>query len=298
MPESKFSEVNGVKLHYLSAGEGDLMLFAHGFPEFCYAWRKQLAEFGRDHLAVAPDLRGYNLSDKPAAVDQYAMPILVEDLHALAGHLGTIPERRKFTLVGHDWGGVVAWAFAAAHPEMLDRLVIINAPHPAVFARELRENPAQQHASQYMLLFRSPQTEQFLSANNYAALVETVLGDGLKKGYFTVEDKKAYLAAWSQPGAVTGGLNYYRAAHIGPPTGAPGEFVAQGAIDPAAFIIKVPTLVVWGEKDTYLLTGNLEGLDRFVPDLKIVRIPEGTHWVIHEQPERVNRLIREFLSNK
>jgi len=174
--------------------------------------------------------------------------------------------------------------------------VIINAPHPAIFARELRDNPAQQQASQYMLLFRSPQAEQFLSANNCAALVETVLGDGLKKGFFTEEDKKAYIDAWSQPGALTGGLNYYRAAHIGPPTGEAGEFVAQGALDPGAFVIKVPTLVVWGEKDTYLLASNLDGLEKFVPKLKIVRIPEGTHWVIHEQPERVNRLIREFLS--
>jgi pimeloyl-ACP methyl ester carboxylesterase len=298
MMDDRYAEVNGVKLHYAASGKGNLILFLHGFPEFWYAWKNQLAEFGRDHLAVAPDMRGYNLSSKPAAVEQYAVPILVEDVRALAEHLGVTGGAKRFTLVGHDWGGVVAWAFAMAHPELLDKLVIINAPHPAIFARELRDNPRQQRASQYMLQFRAPQMEQFLAADNCAALVENILADGLKKGFFTADDKQAYVDAWSQPGALTGGLNYYRAAHIGPPTGESGEFAAQGGVDPAAFIIKVPTLVVWGEKDIYLLTGNLDGLERFVPNLKIERIPEASHWVIHEEPERVNGLIREFLSKE
>jgi pimeloyl-ACP methyl ester carboxylesterase len=221
--ENKFAEVNGIKMHYVTAGKGDVILFVHGFPEFWYEWKDQLAEFGRDHQAVAPDLRGYNLSSKPADVAEYQVALLVEDLRALAAHLGA----RRFTLVGHDWGGVVAWAFAAAHPEMLDRLVIINAPHPTVFLRELRQNPAQQQASQYMLQFRSPAAESVLAANNYAALDAAVLGEGLKSGYFTEADHQAYLEAWSQPGALTGGLNYYRAAQIGPPTGDATEFTAS-----------------------------------------------------------------------
>src|SRR5690348_6018977 len=117
--------VNGVRLHYVSAGKGPLILFLHGFPEFWYEWKDQLAEFGKDHLAVAPDLRGYNLSDKPAALDQYKMNVLVEDIRALGDHFS---HQKKFVLVGHDWGGAVAWAFAIAHPEMLEKLVIINAP--------------------------------------------------------------------------------------------------------------------------------------------------------------------------
>jgi pimeloyl-ACP methyl ester carboxylesterase len=296
MLEHKFANVNGVRLHYVTSGAGNLILFAHGFPEFWYAWKIQLADFGRDHCAVAPDLRGYNLSAKPPNIADYAIPRLVEDLRTLAIHLGAIPLANRFTLVGHDWGGALAWAFAAGHPEMLDKLVIINAPHPAVFARELRENPAQQQASQYMLLFRSPQTEQFLTANNCAALVENLLGEGLKRGYFSEEDKKAYIEAWSQPGALTGGLNYYRAARIGPPTGEAADLMAQTTLDPEAFVVKVPTLVIWGEKDPYLLTGNLDGLDKFVPDLRIERIPDASHWVVHEQPKLVNRLIREFIS--
>jgi pimeloyl-ACP methyl ester carboxylesterase len=286
-----YAEVNGIRLHVVSAGQGKLVLFLHGFPEFWYAWKAQLLELGRDFHAVAPDLRGYNLSAKPAAVDQYRLPQLVADVGALADHLG----QRRFILVGHDWGGVVAWAFAAAHPERLEKLVIINAPHPAVFQRELRDNPAQQQASQYMLLFRSPQAEQVLAAENYAALVNGVLAEGLKTGAFTEADRQEYLKAWAQPGALTGGLNYYRAAGVGPPV--PGEPPAtEPALAAGPLTVKVPTLVIWGEKDRALLIGNLKGLGQFVPQLTVKRIPEGTHWVVHEQPAQVNRLIREFIA--
>ncbi len=277
----EYAEINGVRLHYATAGRGPLILFLHGFPEFWYEWKNQLAEFGRDHTAVAPDMRGYNLSAKPSELSAYAMPALVEDVRALADRLRG---GARFTLVAHDWGGVVAWVFAAMHPEMLDRLVIINAPHPTVFARELRDNPAQQQASQYMLLFRSPAAEATLSANDYAALVTAVGVSG--------EDKDTYIAAWSQPGALTGGLNYYRAAQIGPPT------PDAASPDPAAppVVVRVPTLVIWGERDTALLTGNLNGLDAFVPELTVKRIPDATHWVVREKSPEVNRLIREFLA--
>jgi epoxide hydrolase 4 len=288
----EYATVNGVRLHYAQAGEGPLILFLHGFPEFWYAWKAQLAEFGRDHLAVAPDMRGYNLSSKPTDVEQYAIPKLVEDVRALAEHLG----HKKLVLVGHDWGGVVAWFFAITHPERVEKLVIINAPHPAVFQRELAQNPAQQKASEYMLLLRSPEAEKTLSADSYTPLVNGVLGEGLKQGAFTEEDRKTYLEAWSQPGALTGGLNYYRAAGVGPPS--EGEKPAPLAAEGATLTVKVPTLVIWGEKDTALLAGNLDGLEQYVPELKIRRIPDGTHWVVHEKPAVVNAAIREFLARK
>ena len=132
MFKDKYVHVNGVRLHVVTAGKGPLILFLHGFPEFWYEWKDQLAEFGKDHLAVAPDMRGYNLSDKPEALDQYKINLLVEDVRALADHFS---HQKKFVLVAHDWGGAVAWAFAIAHPEMLDKLVIVNAPHPGVFGR-------------------------------------------------------------------------------------------------------------------------------------------------------------------
>jgi pimeloyl-ACP methyl ester carboxylesterase len=291
MLKHAYADVNGIRLHYASAGQGKLILFVHGFPEFWYAWKDQLAEFGRDHLAVAPDMRGYNLSSKPEGVEQYAVPHMVADLRALAKSLG----HEKFTLVAHDWGGGVAWSLAIRHPEWLEKLIIINSPHPATFERELANNPAQQAASQYMLFFRSSKAEAALSANNYAALVDTVMTAGLKKGHFTEADREAYLAAWSQPGALTGGLNWYRAARVGPPTDSEPK-ARSFEPDVGNNTVKVPTLVIWGEKDKALVKENLDGLEQYVPDLTVRRIAEGSHWVVHEQPALVNGHIREFIA--
>jgi epoxide hydrolase 4 len=294
-----FADVNGVRLHYASAGvgagtgagAGKLILFLHGFPEFWYAWRNQLVEFGKSSLAVAPDLRGYNLSSKPEEVERYKMGELARDIRELIAHLGA----ESCCLVGHDWGGVVAWAVAMAFPEAVEKLVIINAPHPAIFERELRQNPDQQQASQYMLIFRNTQAEALLTANNFANMQETVLGEGLKQGFFTEADRQAYLEAWSQPGAITGGLNYYRASEVGPPSGA-GEEDSGLSANFSSPQVKAPTLVIWGEKDPYLLTGNLDGLDRYVSKLSVERIPDATHWVVHEKPALVNSLIRAFIA--
>ena len=290
MLKYEFADVNGVRLHYARAGQGKLILFVHGFPEFWYAWKDLLPEFGRDHLAVAPDMRGYNLSSKPTDVTDSAVPHLVDDLRALARSLG----HEKFILVAHDWGGGVAWSLGIHHPECLEKLVIINAPHPALFERELNRNPAQQAASQYMLLFRSPKAEATLSANNYAFLVDAVLTRGLKKGHFTEDDRQTYLTAWSQPGALTGSLNWYRAAGIGPPTSSDKAHSFEPSAGPSK--VSVPTLVIWGEKDQALVKENLDGLDQHVPDLTVRRIADGTHWVIHEQPALVAAHIREFIA--
>ena len=288
MFEHKYADVNNIRLHYVTAGKGKLIMFLHGFPEFWYEWKNQLAEFGRDYQAVAPDMRGYNLSSKPADVEQYRIKYLIEDIRALADHLG----HKKFILVAHDWGGGVAWPFAIRHPEYLEKLIIINAVHPVVFMRELRDNTAQQKASQYILVYRTPEAEGILIKNDYALLTSNLLDDGLKQGYFTEEDRKAYIEAWSQPGALTGGLNYYRAAYLGSFTGDSDDSLSA---DPSLFAVAVPTLVIWGEKDKWLLTGNLEGLENYVPNLTIKRIPDGSHWVIHEKSGLVNSYIREFI---
>ncbi len=297
MFQHEYAEINGLNLHYVKEGDGQkTILFLHGFPEFWYEWKNQLKEFGKDYTAVAYDQRGYNLSSKPEALQDYVVPHIVADIKAMFEKFGTNPDN-KGILVAHDWGGAVAWAFAIRFPEYLDKLVIINAPHPGVFARELQSNPAQQRASAYMNFFRSPQAEAGLSADNYAQLQKAVFAASTKPENFTDEDKQLYLEAWSQPGALTGGLNWYRAAQIGPPTeNAPTRetnIAAAAALD--SLTVNVPTLVIWGEKDTALLTGNLEGLGEFVPQLTIKRIPNGSHWVIHEEPELVNQFIREFL---
>jgi pimeloyl-ACP methyl ester carboxylesterase len=284
MLTDNYANVNGVRLHYVTAGTGPLILFLHGFPEFWYAWKKQLTAFGSDHHAVALDMRGFNLSDKPTDVAQYRLDVLVEDIRAFAAHLSP---GKKFVLVGHDWGGFVAWAFAAAYPQALEKLAIINAPHPAIFARLLTSDPAQQKASEYMEIFRSAQAEQILSANNFDILANRVMFLGSQNGLM-LEDKPAYIEAWSQPGALTGGLNYYRANRL-------NTSQLVDAANASSFAVKVPTLVIWGEKDPAMVTQNLDGLAEFVPQLTIKRLPEASHWLVHRQSAEVNAYIREFV---
>jgi pimeloyl-ACP methyl ester carboxylesterase len=267
-------------------------MFVHGFPEFWYEWEKQLVEFGQDYQAVAPDMRGYNLSSKPADVEKYHVKNLIEDLRALAQHLG----HEKFIMVAHDWGGAVAWSAAIRYPELLEKLIIINSPHPAVFARELLNNPDQQKASRYMLMLRSAEAERVLSENNFARLKDVLVQFG-SKWEMTDEKRQKYIDAWSQPGALTGSLNYYRASPLYPPTSKSVEEQISSILNlpKEMFAVKVPTLVIWGEEDRALLTGNLDGLEDYTEDLTVKRIPDGTHWVIHEQPELVNSLIRDFI---
>ena len=294
MPElsSRWVEgAGGVRLHCKVAGQGRLVLFLHGFPEFWYCWRRQLEHFGADHLAVAPDLRGYNLSDRPADPKDYRMKLLVEDIQRLADAHTDQP----FVLVAHDWGGAAAWAYAQAFPEKLSHLVILNSPHPYTFWRELAHNPAQQKASDYFLLFRDAKAERVLSENDYARLTQMRFG-GLG-GLASAPDpaqRAAYLEAWVQPGALTGSLNWYRATPLYPPS-AQDPGARKLALNPADFTVRVPTLVMWGERDTALLPCLLDGLAPLVPDLRIVRVPEASHWILDEAPDRVNQEIRSFI---
>jgi pimeloyl-ACP methyl ester carboxylesterase len=281
----EWRDCDGVRLHCAVAGEAGarLMLFLHGFPEFWAAWRAPMEHFAaRGWLCVAPDLRGYNLSDKPGSVDAYRTKHLAADVLALAAHYGD----GRLVLVGHDWGGAVAWSVAIGHPGRLERLVMINSPHPWIFWRELTGNPAQQHASAYMNLFRLPKAERVLSENGYARLLAAF-------GHLSPEWRAELVAAWSQPGALTGGLNYYRASPIHPP--APDDpGAAKLKLDPKDFVVRVPTLVLWGERDTALLTGCLEGLEALVPDLTLVRVPDASHWIVHEKAGLVCGEIERF----
>lgn len=296
MPNDSFehhnANINSIRLHYVTNGSGPLIMFLHGFPEFWAAWDHQLAEFGRDHLAVAPDMRGFNLSEKPTDPEQYHINTLIADIGALQDHLG----HERMTLVAHDWGGAVAWTYAHRHPERLNKLIIINSPHPAVFARELAHNPEQQGASQYMNLFRQPDAEQIVSKDNYAYLMGALSKWGDK---WPINDalRQSYIDAWSQPGALTGGLNYYRISVLHPATNEEEARVIQqiANLPREAFTVQVPTLVLWGELDEALRPGNLDGMDQYIDELTIQRIPDGTHWVIHEQPELINQSIRSFL---
>lgn len=292
--EGQFASLsNGTRLHYASAGEKGkpLLLFVHGFPEFWYEWEAQLAEFGGDYFAVAPDLRGFNLSDMPSDAAAYKPRHIVDDLRLLAAHLGY----EKFVMVAHDWGGAIAWNFAIALPQLLHKLVIVNAPHPYLFMRALAGDPAQQKASAYMNWLRAEGSEAALAKDDFKMLESFLNGLGQSPTpWFTDEVRKRYHACWAR--GLTGGVNYYRASPLHPPTADhPGPLRLELSADD--FRVRVPTRVIWGESDVALPKSLLDGLDEVVDDLKVTRIPEGSHWVIHEQPARVNGLIRGYLAD-
>ena len=281
-PEFRYIETNGIRLHCAvqgeaNAGRGTLVLL-HGFPEFWYGWRYQIADLARDYRVVAPDLRGYNLSDKPAGVDAYRTKVLAADVAGLIVALGGQP----ITLVGHDWGAAVAWAVAALYPQLLKRLVILNGPHWSTYTREVIFSPEQRRASQYIHLFRQQRASEVLAADGYRRLLTTTGAKG--------EDAARYIEAWSQPGALDAALNYYRAMASPPP------LLDEVVVDPKIpeGMVYVPALVIWGERDEYILTGNLIGLDQYVPGVKIHRIEKATHWVQQDAPEEVNAAIRDF----
>jgi pimeloyl-ACP methyl ester carboxylesterase len=269
---------NGVKLHYVTQGEGPLMLMLHGFPEFWYSWRHQIPEFAKDYKVVALDLRGYNESDKPPQQSAYVMSEFIKDVEGVIKGLGY----ERCVLVGHDWGGAIAWCFAYAYPEMLERLIVLNIPHPAKFAEGLR-TPQQLLRSSYAFFFQLPGLpELLLQAGDYQAIGNAFTGMAINKSAFTPADIEAYKNAASRRGALTAMLNYYRNA-----------FTTFGQGDWS--ILQVPTLMIWGEKDTALGKELTYGTEKYVRDFQIRYIPNCSHWVQQEQPELVNQYMRELL---
>lgn len=282
---------NGTRLHYATAGEKGrpLLLFLHGFPEFWFAWQAQLAEFGQDYFAVAPDLRGFNLSDSPTDVAAYKPRLIMQDITQLIAHLGYT----RCVMVAHDWGGAVAWNIAITHPELLSKLIIINATHPYPFAQGLVHDPAQQAASAYMNWLRASGSEQALAKDNFRVMEQFMLGMGEQPEWFDAAIRERYHACWSR--GLTGGVNYYRASPLHPPTeNEPGA--SRLELDPENFRVHVPTRILWGEKDKALLPSLLNGLDDLVDDVRIERLPDASHWVVHEYPALVNQWLRLFLS--
>ncbi|BAU14730.1 soluble epoxide hydrolase [Leptolyngbya sp. NIES-3755] len=270
---------NGINLHYVTQGEGDLILFLHGFPEFWYSWRKQIPEFAKDHKAVAIDLRGYNDSDKPTGNDAYRMSEFVADVKGVIEGLGY----QRCTLVGHDWGGAIAWNFAYTYPDMLDKLVILNLPHPAKFSQGLT-TPQQMLKSWYILFFQLPALPEFLiQLNDYKVIESAFLGMAVNKDAFTKEDIDQYKNAIAKRGALTSMINYYRNAF------------QSGIVRKDWGVLEMPTLMIWGEEDTALGKELTYGTEEYVKDFRIRYIPNCSHWVQQEQPELVNQYIREFI---
>jgi pimeloyl-ACP methyl ester carboxylesterase len=286
--KQEFVPLEAGDFHIARSGAGRLILFLHGFPQCWYAWRHQLADFGRDHLVVAPDMRGYNRSPKFEDTAAHGVESIVRDVAGLADKLGY----ERFVLVGHDWGGLIAWAFASVHQDRVNRLVVVDAPHPVVFDRVLRTNPVVQEALRFYSLFRSPRAEEVLSRDDFAVMCSW-FGDVL-----TDEDLAVYKDAWRQPGALTGMLNWYRAADAGPPDperGRPeGNFSCGFPLE--SLTVRVPTLVIWGESSLLPLS-CLDGLEVHVPELSVATLPGAGHWLPEERPDEVNRQIRRFLSH-
>ena len=279
--------VNGVELHYAHAGSGPLIVFLHGFPQFHYAFRAQLREFSRDHFVVAPDQRGYNLSSKPHGVHSYGVWPAVEDLRGLVERLGY----ERFVLVGHDWGSLVAWAFALHYPEMLDALVSLGGAHPGVLDRAQREDEEQIRASQYLLGLRRRDAFDAISANDFAGARA-----GTRPSILRAEDRMEYRRSWHVPGAIESALHWYEVEGIAPPDehGTPGR--GNYCPDVAPLLVEVPTMVIYPEADPYVRPGSHAGLERYVRDLTFRVVEDGTHWIAEQHPEVVNRYIREFLA--
>jgi pimeloyl-ACP methyl ester carboxylesterase len=278
-----YADLGEVRLHYVEAGpqDGPPVVLLHGFPDFWYSWRHQIPALAAAGLRViAPDMRGYNLSSKPAAVSAYTPRRLAGDIRELIRERGF----ERACMAGHDWGAAVAWALAMAHPDVVERLAILNGPHPRRMLAALRRPGRQLARSWYMFFFQLPWlSERAVSAGDWWMLRYSFERDA-RPGAFTPADLDRYREAWSQPGAVTAMLNYYRASMRRPPSGG-------GGLPP----VQAPTLVIWGERDRALGAELAEPARADVPGLeRVVRLPDASHWVQHDEPERVSELLIEF----
>jgi epoxide hydrolase 4 len=270
--EGGYADSGGVKIHYVTAGKGPLIVLIHGFPDFWYTWRAQIPELAKDHQVVAIDQRGYNLSDKPEGVENYAMEKLVGDVAAVIKHHG----RDRATVVGHDWGGAVAWTLAMTRPELVDRLIILNLPHPRGLARELANNPAQQKASQYARDFQKPDAAAKLKPEMLASWVKDA------------DAREVYAEAFRRS-SVEAMLNYYKANYPREPyQDRPGRDLPK---------VKCPVLMIHGLGDTALLAGALNDTWKWIDaELTLVTIPNAGHFVQQDAADRVTRVMADWLA--
>jgi pimeloyl-ACP methyl ester carboxylesterase len=282
----------GVSLDVWTAGDpgNPPIIFLHGFPESHRTWRHQMAVLSATHFCIAPDQRGYAGSDKPADVGDYAVPMLIADVFALADAM----EVGRFTLVGHDWGGAIAWAVALKDQDRVERLIQCNAAHPYVFQRTLIFDLPQRANSQYIRQFRERDIEGEVAKKGFDWFFADRFESKLTARGITPEDRAAYIAEWSQPGALTGMLNWYRASPMQVPAmDAPLE--STPFLDRPFPKLKLPVLVIWGMQDEALLPCQLDGLENHIVDLTIVRIEDAGHFVPWEAPDAVNTAMKAWL---
>ncbi|MBO0777972.1 MAG: alpha/beta hydrolase [Ktedonobacteraceae bacterium] len=272
---------NGIRMHYVTQGEGPLIVLLHGFPEFWYSWRIQipfLADLG--YTVVAPDLRGYNDSDKPRT--GYTVSTLLRDIVGLIKGL----ERDKAVIVGHDWGGALAWQFAIRYPQMTEKLIGLNAPPPWTFAREMG-TLKQMRKSWYIFFFQLPWLPELALGRNHAEAIGRMLySSAVQKAAFPPDVLERYRDAMSKPGVLTAAINYYRKLPRWP--------IRSKQVSLSG-TVSAPTLLIWGEQDIALGIEMTHGLEQWVPDIEVKYLPDSGHWVQQEKPEQVNQFIAEFL---
>ncbi|GAB2957571.1 alpha/beta hydrolase [Hymenobacter coalescens] len=282
--EDHYADTNGVRLHVVQCGppEGPLVVLLHGFPEFWYGWRRQLPALAAAGYRVwAPDQRGYNLSAKPRRVAEYAVPQLVADVVGLLEAAG----RHQASIVGHDWGGIVAWHLAMQHPERVARAVILNVPHPAVFGRALRRSGRQRRKSWYAFFFQLPWLpERLARLGRWWAGRKTLVGTS-RRGTFSEADLRRYQEAWGQPGAMRSMIHWYRAA------------ARSGRQSARNGRVTVPLQLIWGRRDAFLEARMAEESLKYCDQGWLTYFDKATHWVHHEEAERVNELLLEFLAD-
>ena len=285
---------HGITLSCRACGPRDapVLMFLHGFPEAAFVWDELMLALGGRYRCIAPNLRGYELSSHPVEVDAYRAKHLMADMVALLQHQGVT---QLEALIAHDWGGAVAWNLAAQRSELMRRLIILNSPHPATFLRELQHNPEQQAASAYMNFLCRPDAQNRLAENDYARLWPFFMqmNRGQPGGdWMTEAVKQQYRDVWAM--GLQGGLNYYRASPLRPATEEDGG-VMRIEFAPEFVTVKLPTHVIWGEADIALPKSLLDGLEAFVPQLTIKRVPDASHWIVHERPQLVLAEISDAL---
>jgi len=282
-----------VTLNVALAGDpaNPAVIMLHGFPESHRTWREVEQHLSDLFYLIMPDQRGFGASDRPQEVEAYQVDTLIADIFALAEALGV----ERFSLVGHDWGGAIAWPAALRGDPRLTRLAIVNAPHPLIFQKSVIDDQAQRAASQYITAFRTPGFEQAVEAMGFETFFEKSFRNHVDLDQIADEERWQYIDDWSRPGALTAMLNWYRASRILIPK--PGESAALPAWVTADFpTVKVPTLVIWGVRDKALLPVQLDGLDRYVEDIRIVQLPDTGHFAPWEAPFAVGDALRDFLA--
>jgi len=285
----------GVTLNVALAGEpaNPAVILLHGFPESHRTWREVAPRLEHDFFLVMPDQRGFAGSDLPQDVQDYRTDLLIDEIFALADALGI----ERFALVGHDWGGAIAWGAALRGDPRLTRLAIINAPHPVIFQKSVIENEEQRLASQYITAFRTPGFEKVVEAQGFDWFFDTTFARHVDTSQVSEEERRQYIADWSQPGAFNAMLNWYRAAKVIVPP--PGLALPLPDMLLRAFPkVKVPTLVIWGMKDAALLPLQLEGLEELVDDLSVERLPNAGHFAPWEAGDAVADALGPFLAGQ